>query len=50
MVAAELKKKLGKVQMVLQPERIENMRKDDPIFYHSLVFGSIVLLGEGLEV
>jgi predicted nucleotidyltransferase len=50
-VAAELRKKLGRVQiLILQPERIENMRKNDPIFYHSLVFGSIVLLGEGLEV
>lgn len=50
-VAAELRKKLGRVQiLVLHPRRINQMSENDPIFYHSLVFGSIVLWGESIEV
>lgn len=49
--AANLRKSIGKVKiLILHPTRIERLKKEDPIFYHSLVFGSIILLGERLEV
>lgn len=35
--------------LVLTPERIDRLKKDDPIFYYSLVFGSITLYGEAIE-
>jgi predicted nucleotidyltransferase len=35
--------------MVLDPEKIEQLKKEDPIFYYSLVYGSVVLYGESLE-
>lgn len=49
--SAELGKRIGyDVRiLVLSPERIERLKKEDPIFYHSLVFGSISLWGEELE-
>jgi len=34
--------------LVLDPERFEKI-KHDKEFYHSLVFGSIILFGENLE-
>ncbi len=38
------------VQMVvLDGHRLESMKKDDTNFYHSLVFGSILLFGDGIE-
>lgn len=50
-VSNEIRRALGRnVQMlVLTPERIERLKKEDPIFYYSLAFGSIVLYGEGIE-
>ncbi|MEM5812055.1 MAG: nucleotidyltransferase domain-containing protein [Candidatus Aenigmatarchaeota archaeon] len=50
-VSNEIRKELGRnVQiLVLTPERIERLKTEDPIFYYSLVFGSIVLYGEGIE-
>lgn len=50
-VSNEIRKLLGRnVQiLVLTPERIERLKKEDPIFYYSLVFGSIRLYGEGIE-
>lgn len=47
----KIRKSLGKnVQiLVLTPERIERLKKEDPIFYYSLVFGSIILYGEAIE-
>jgi predicted nucleotidyltransferase len=49
--ADEIRKALGtNVQiLVLTPERIERLKKADPIFYYSLVFGSIKLCGEEIE-
>ncbi len=35
--------------LVLTPERIGRLKRDDPIFYYSLVFGSINIYGESLE-
>ncbi|MEW6069249.1 MAG: nucleotidyltransferase domain-containing protein [Candidatus Thermoplasmatota archaeon] len=50
-ISTELRKKLGKnVQiLVLTPERIKRLKKEDPIFYYSLVFGSIKIYGETIE-
>lgn len=35
--------------MVLDSEKSESLKKEDPIFYYSLVYGSVVLHGESLE-
>jgi predicted nucleotidyltransferase/predicted DNA-binding transcriptional regulator len=35
--------------MVLDPEKSDQLKKEDPIFYYSLVYGSVVLYGESLE-
>jgi DNA-binding Lrp family transcriptional regulator len=35
--------------LVLTPEKVRRLKIEDPIFYYSLVFGSIVIYGEGLE-
>jgi len=50
-VSRQLNKKMkSKVELlILDPEKIEVLKKEDPIFYYSLVFGSIVLHGEALE-
>jgi len=50
-VSRQLNKKMkSKVDLlILDPEKIEVLKKEDPIFYYSLVFGSIVLHGEALE-
>ena len=50
-ISNEIRKALGRdVQiLVLTPERIERLKKEDPIFYYSLVFGSIKLYGEEIE-
>lgn len=51
---AELKgkisRKMGKIIeiLLLDENRLKRMKKDDPMFYHSLVFGSITLKGESL--
>ncbi len=47
----EIRKLLGRnIQiLVLTPERIERLKKDDAPFYYSLVFGSIRLYGEEIE-
>ncbi len=47
---AKIRNTMGMVKMlVLTPEKIKLLKKEDPIFYHSLVFGSIILEGDGLE-
>lgn len=50
-ISNEIRRVLGRnVQiLVLTPERIERLKKEDPIFYYSLVFGSIILFGDGIE-
>lgn len=50
-VSAEIRSLLKKnVEiLVLTPERLERLRVNDPPFYYSLVFGSIVLYGEHIE-
>lgn len=46
-----LKKKISvEVNLeVLYPERIEELKAKDKVFYHALLFSSIVLEGDGLE-
>lgn len=42
--------KLGDVNLLyLTREKVDAMRDEDPVFYYSLVFGSIVLHGEGID-
>jgi len=50
-VSRQLNNKMNrKVQLlVLDPDKIELLKKEDPIFFYSLVFGSVVLYGEVLE-
>ncbi|MGC8850164.1 MAG: nucleotidyltransferase domain-containing protein, partial [Candidatus Bathyarchaeia archaeon] len=50
-ISSEIRRALGRnVQiLVLTPKRIERLREGDPIFYYSLVFGSIRLYGEAIE-
>jgi predicted nucleotidyltransferase len=47
-LVGEIRKSVGaEVQMlVLTPEDLERLRREDPAFYHSLVFGSFVMWGE----
>ena len=44
---AQMNKKIKNVKpLFLSAKKIEKIKKDDELFYHSLVFGSIVLYGE----
>ena len=44
---AQMNKKIRNVRpLFLTAKKIEKMKKDDELFYHSLSFGSIVLYGE----
>ena len=49
-LTSDLRKKLGNVRpLYLTDERIAHLKSDDVIFYHALVFGSIVVYGDGIE-
>ena len=46
----DLKKTFGNVKpLYLTEQKIKVLRKNDPIFYHSLIFGSIMVHGDGIE-
>lgn len=46
----ELKKKHGNIKpLYLTKKKIKILKKEDVVFYHSLVFGSINIYGEELE-
>ena len=46
-LTAQMNKKIRNVKpLFLTTKKIEKMKKDDELFYHSLSFGSIVLYGE----
>ncbi|CUX77521.1 nucleotidyltransferase domain-containing protein [Thermococcus chitonophagus] len=55
MKSAKLQRKLRDVLernvdlLVLTPEKVKRLKKDDPIFYYSLVYGSMIIWGESLE-
>ena len=47
----ELNKRYKNVKpLFLTKEKIDMLKKEDTLFYHSLVFGSIILYGEELEI
>lgn len=47
---ANLRKKYGNVKpIVLTHDKAVALKERDPLFYHALAFGSIVIYGEGLE-
>jgi len=50
-IANDIRKALGRnVQiLVLSQDRIERLKNEDPTFYYSLVFGSILICGEPIE-
>lgn len=46
-LTAEMKKKIRNVKpLFLTTKKIEKMKKEDELFYHSLSFGSVILYGE----
>lgn len=46
-LSSELRKRIKNVKILfLTNEKIEKMKKEDPMFYHSLVFGSITIYGD----
>jgi predicted nucleotidyltransferase len=45
-----LKRKSERIKpLFLTKEKIEALKKEDTVFYHSLVFGSIIIYGEEIE-
>ncbi|MBL7080826.1 nucleotidyltransferase domain-containing protein [Candidatus Bathyarchaeota archaeon] len=49
-LSSELRKMLGNVApLFLTPEKTALLRKENPVFYYSLAFGSMSLHGGGLE-
>ncbi|MDI6739283.1 MAG: hypothetical protein QME74_02850, partial [Candidatus Edwardsbacteria bacterium] len=45
-LSGALKKKLGDVNILyLTPAKLKALKERDPVFYHSLVFGSLILYG-----
>ena len=47
LLTAELNKKMRNVKLTfLTTDKIKRMKEADQLFYHSLVFGSIILYGE----
>lgn len=50
-LTSELRKKIENVKvLILNDKKLEVLRKEDPVFYHSLHFGSIVLYGGEDEI
>ena len=46
-LTAEMNKKISNIKpLFLTTKKIEKMKKEDELFYHSLSFGSIILYGE----
>jgi predicted nucleotidyltransferase/predicted DNA-binding transcriptional regulator len=52
-LTSKLHKEIKNIKpLFLTDKKIEKTKKDDPLFYHSLVFGSIVLYGvkDGIQI
>jgi len=50
-LTSELKRRYENIKpLYLTREKIEILKREDPLFYHSLVFGSINVYGEGIEI
>ena len=46
-LTAEINRKIKNAKiLLLSGKRLEKIRKEDTMFYHSLVFGSIILYGD----
>jgi predicted nucleotidyltransferase len=49
-LSMQLRERLGPVKpLYLTKERLARIRTEDPLFYHSLCFGSIIIYGDGIE-
>jgi predicted nucleotidyltransferase len=49
-ITKELKKENSKISpLYLTGEKINELKDNDPVFYHSLVFGSIRIYGKGID-
>jgi predicted nucleotidyltransferase len=49
-LTGELRRVFGNLKpLYLTLEKIRVLRKEDPVFYHSLIFGSITIYGGGIE-
>lgn len=50
-LTADLRKNIKNVKpLLLNNEKIKKIKEEDPIFYHSLYFGSILIYGEIDEI
>jgi len=50
-LTSELKKRIGNAKiLILDNEKLKLIKKEDPLFYNSLYFGSIVLYGKENEI
>lgn len=49
-LTSDLKKAFGNIKpLYLTENKIKLLKKEDTTFYHSLIFGSIVVYGDGIE-
>lgn len=50
-LTSELRKKIKNVKiLILDDKKINTLKKEDPLFYHSLYFGSIIIYGGKNEI
>jgi len=50
-LTSELRKKVENIKiLVLDDEKLERLKKEDPLFYYSLYFGSVLIFGEENEI
>jgi len=49
-LTSDLRKKQGNIRpLYLTDERIAHLKSEDVVFYHTLIFGSIIVYGDGIE-
>ena len=50
-LTSELKKKIENIRILfIDDKKIKTIKKEDPLFYYSLFFGSIIIYGEENEI
>lgn len=50
-LTSELMKKVENIKiLILDDKKLEMLKKSDPLFYHSLFFGSIIIYGDENEI
>jgi len=50
-LTSELRKKVENIKiLVLDDEKLERLKKEDPLFYYSLYFGSVLIFGKENEI